>query len=172
MKASTLLLVMGGLLILGGLLALANPFAASLAVTTLVGIIFLGSGIIQTWALFRDGTVHGRWWNIAVALLAIVSGVWLLANPLEGMVSLTIVVGATFFAMGLVRLLLSGALRGTPFFWMLLLSGLGSVAIGLIVLLGFAAAATSFLGILLGVQLLAEGIGLVALGLFGRGSGT
>ncbi|WP_109465290.1 HdeD family acid-resistance protein [Albibacillus kandeliae] len=168
MKASTLMIVMGALLLLGGILALANPFAASITVTTLVGAFFLVAGIIQAWALFQDKTAQHRMWNGVVALLTIIAGVWLLANPLKGMVSLTIIVGALFFVMGLVRIMLAFQLRGSPLFWLLLLSGVASVLIGAFVFSDFASAATTLLGVLLGIQLLAEGVGLIALGYFAR----
>ncbi|MFC4669043.1 HdeD family acid-resistance protein [Seohaeicola nanhaiensis] len=168
MKASTALLVIGVLLIFGGILALANPLAASIAVTTLVGAMFLASGVLQAWFLFRDPGAQHRLWNGLVALLTIVAGVWLLTNPLEGTVSLTLILGVVFLIMGVMRLLISSRLSGTPFFWLMLLSGLASVAIGLLVFTDFQSAATSLLGILLGIQLLAEGAGLAAIGLFSR----
>ena len=166
MKTPTLLVVIGVVLILAGMVALANPFAASLAVTTIVGVIFLLSGVIQSWLLFRDGTVHGRGWNILAAVLAILVGVWLLANPLAGVVSLTLMVGALFFVTGITRLMTLGALRGTPFYWMMLISGLGSIAIGVLVLFDLGQAATTLLGVLLGIQLLIDGLGVAAIGLF------
>ncbi|GHF35739.1 HdeD family acid-resistance protein [Seohaeicola zhoushanensis] len=168
MKASTALLVIGVLLIIGGIFALANPLAASIAVTTLVGAMFLASGVLQAWFLFRDPGAHHRLWNAFVALLTIVAGVWLLANPLAGTVSLTLMLGVVFLIMGIARLLISSRLSGTPFFWLMLLSGAASTLIGVLVFTDFQSAATSLLGILLGIQLLAEGAGLVAIGLFSR----
>ena len=168
MKASTAMLVIGVLLILGGIFALANPLAASIAVTTLVGAMFLVAGILQAWVLFQDSGAEHRLWNGFIALLTIVAGVWLLTNPLAGTVSLTLILGVVFFVMGIVRLMIAMRLTGTPFFWLMFLSGLASALIGVLVFTDFQSAATTLLGILLGVQLLAEGAGLVAIGLFSR----
>ena len=115
MKASTAMLVIGVLLILGGIFALANPLAASIAVTTLVGAMFLVAGILQAWVLFQDSGAEHRLWNGLIALLTIVAGVWLLTNPLAGTVSLTLILGVVFFVMGIVRLMIAMRLTGTPF---------------------------------------------------------
>ncbi|MGI3163791.1 HdeD family acid-resistance protein [Pseudooceanicola sp. 200-1SW] len=171
MKLSTTFLLIGVVLAVMGLLALANPFAASLAVTSLVGVVFMVSGVAQAWVEFQAGPHQGRRRNALVALLTIVAAVWLLANPLSGTLSLTLLLGAIFFVMGFVRLAMAASLRGAPFFWLVLLSGGASLAIGLLVLFDVGAAATTFLGLLLGIQLVAEGAGLFAFGLITRHRG-
>ncbi len=171
MKISSLLLIIGLLLLAGGVLALMNPFAASLTVTTLVGIFFLAGGVIQAWLMFVAGAVRGKTRNAVVALLTIVAGVWLIANPLQGTVSLTLILGAVFFIMGVVRLLMGVSLRGTVFLWLTWISGVASLGIGLLVLLDFASATSTLLGLLLGLQLLAEGLGLSAFALVCRRNG-
>ncbi|NIZ11626.1 HdeD family acid-resistance protein [Pseudooceanicola sp. HF7] len=171
MKVSSALIFIALMLLIGGVLALMNPFAASLAVTTLVGIFFLASGVIQAWILFRAQAHDHRLWNGFVALLTIVAGVWLLANPLQGTVSLTLILGVVFFVMGVVRLLMATQLGGTPFLWLAILSGVASVGIGLLVFFDFASATSALLGLLLGFQLLAEGIGLMTFGVVARRKG-
>ena len=170
MKPSTILMVVGALLALGGIIALLNPVAASLAVTTLVGIFFLVGGVVQAWAVFQDEAGIDRVWNGIVALLTIVAGVWLLANPLEGTISLTLILGILFVIMGVARLALASRFQGSPLRWLLLLSGAASILIGILVFTDFASLATSLLGILLGIQLIAEGGGLLAIGAFIRRS--
>ncbi|QPM91087.1 HdeD family acid-resistance protein [Pseudooceanicola algae] len=172
MKVSTTLIAVAALLLIGGVLALMNPFAASLAVTTMVGIFFLASGIIQAWILFKADAHDLRLWNAFVALLTIVAGVWLLANPLQGTVSLTLILGVVFFVMGIVRLMMATRLAGTPFLWLAVLSGVASVGIGLLVFFDFASAAPTLLGLLLGFQLLAEGLGLLTFGIVIRRNGN
>jgi uncharacterized membrane protein HdeD (DUF308 family) len=168
LRPSLLVLLLGVLLIVGGVLALANPFAASLAVTTLVGAFLLVGGALQLWMAFSDATDPHRLWNGLVGALGILTGIVLLADPLSGVVSLTLVLGVMFLVTGAMRLIVAFRVRETPFFWMLLLSGAASVLIGVLVFSDFGSAATSLLGILLGIQLLAEGAALVALGLLAR----
>jgi uncharacterized membrane protein HdeD (DUF308 family) len=168
MRGATILIVLGILLLAGGGVALANPFAASLAVTTLVGFLLIVSGGAQLFVALADRLVPHRGWTGIVAVVALVAGVSLVANPLQGVVSLTLLVGIIFVITGAARLAVAFRLSETPFFWFLMLSGLASLLIGFLVFSDFEAAATTLLGLLLGLQLLADGIALVALGLVAR----
>ena len=169
MKSANLFTWIGiGMVALGGL-ALANPFAASIAVTTFVGFLFLLGGVAQAWLTFRAAGAEHRLSHGVIALLNIVVGVWLLANPLSGTVSLTLVVGALFLIMGVVRLMVGLRLPHSTMRPLLWLSGIASIVIGVLVFSDFQNAATSLLGLLLGVQLLFDGFGLIVFGLSGRG---
>ncbi|WP_334194773.1 HdeD family acid-resistance protein [Pararhodobacter sp.] len=170
MRPASVFLIVGAVLLIGGVLALANPFAASLAVTTLVGMVLVFAGIVQTWAAVTGRDLPHRIWTGAVGLLALLAGISLIADPLAGVVSLTLLVGIVFLLTGAVRLGMAWRLRETSLFWFLLLSGAASVLIGFLVVTDIGAAATSLLGLLLGLQLLADGIGLIALGLIARRS--
>ncbi|WP_375688189.1 HdeD family acid-resistance protein [Pseudooceanicola sp. LIPI14-2-Ac024] len=172
MRASSMMLALGIILILAGIFALFNPLAASVAVTTIVGIVLLVAGGISLLAMLVDGSFGARLWSIVIAALSVIAGFWLLANPLQGTISLTVIVGAIIFVIGLVRLLMVGGLRGLPSFWPVLLSGLFSIGIGLLVLFGFAELRSTMLGYLLGIELVAEGVALAALGYFGRKEGV
>ncbi|MGZ9809395.1 HdeD family acid-resistance protein [Pseudoroseicyclus sp. H15] len=168
MKPTTLLIVLGVVFAVGGLLALANPFAASIAVTTIVGIVFLFGGVLQLWVAFSNREDQHRIWHGLVGLLGIVAGVFLLANPLSGMVSLTLMLGILFLITGIIRLVMAISLRGSSYCWSLLISGGASVLIGMLVFADFGAAAGSLLGILLGIELLVEAAAFITMGLVAR----
>ncbi|MAX72118.1 MAG: hypothetical protein CMH66_00325 [Nioella sp.] len=159
-------IVIGLLLIAGGGLALANPFAASLAVELLVGWIFLIAGVVQLYAAFRSEGDFGLRLGLGLwALLVLVIGVSLVADPLAGLVTLTFLLGIVFTVSGLLRLALAWGARNSRIYWVLLLSGALSVLIGIAVLANFQQAATALLGIVLAVELISNGIGAVAYGL-------
>ncbi|WP_322866721.1 HdeD family acid-resistance protein [Aquicoccus sp. G2-2] len=171
MKISVILIVIGVLLALGGIFAFANPLAASIAVTTLVGFAFLVTGAIQAWAAFDGRAPGGRFWHGVSALMGIVAGVWLLANPLQGMVSLTLLLGVVFLVTGVLRIGLGFRIGQTQAKTLLILSGIAGVVVAVLIFSDFEQAATSFLGILLGVELLAQAFALITLGFWGRKSG-
>jgi len=168
MRYSTLFIVLGLIAILGGVLALVNPFAASLAVTTLIGIFFLIGGAGQMWLAFSNAAFPHRMWTGIVGLVAVIAGVSLLADPLGGLITLTVLLGVLLVITGLGRLMVAFALRTTPIFWLLLLTGAVSVLIGGMILGNIAAAATTLLGVVLGIQLLFDGVALTALGIATR----
>jgi uncharacterized membrane protein HdeD (DUF308 family) len=160
MSPSKSMMTAGIVLIAGGILALLAPFAVSIAITLIVGVSFLLGGLLNGWAAlyFSDG----RFANAIFALLGLVLGISFLANPLGGLISLTVLVGLLFLVSGVVRLLLAWAGRDHPSFWLLLVSGAVSVLLGGLIL-SDVGGATAFLGILLGIELLFAGIGLVTL---------
>ena len=168
MRSSTILILFGVLMFVGGVVAVANPFAASLAVSTLVGVMLLIGGAAQLWVASADAFVPHRVWTVIAALIALVAGVSLLANPLQGLISLTLLLGALFLVSGIIRLSMAFGQRDQLVFWAFLLSGAASAVIGILVLANLMAAATTLLGLLLGIQLLADGIALISLGAIAR----
>ena len=168
MKLPILFIVAGVLMVVGGILALANPFAASFAVTTLVGAFLLVGGVGQLWAAYSTPEDDHRLWHGILGLLSLILGVMLMANPLAGTLSLTLIVGLLFLLNGAGRMIVALRLRDTRYYWLLLLSGALSVVIGFLVLANIATAATWLLGFLLGIQLMTEGAVLLALGLLAR----
>lgn len=167
MKGSTTCLTIGALALLGGLIALIFPFFASLAATGTVGATFLFLGVIGLYAALADSGLRDRLWLGLFALLQLVLGIWILANPLAGLISLTVMLGILFLVTGILRLIWAYRLgqdtgRG---FWILLLSGLVSAGLGLWVLLFPAQTAPVLLGTLIAIELLSAGAALIALGL-------
>lgn len=166
MKGSTALILAGILALIGGIVALVFPLPASLAVTVFVGWSFILSGALGMWAAFSDAGMAHRGWFGLLSLLNLVVGVWMIANPLAGMVSLTLVVGAVFLASGLARLWLAlTAWRGAQGMWLMVLSAVISAGLGLYILVSLPAASVVTLGILVAVELIVVGTTLLSLGI-------
>ena len=158
----------GVLTFIFGLLALGNAVATSLAITVLLGTLFILAGAAKLWAGFSGVEHENRVFSMIWGLISLMIGVSFVANPMDGTVSLTLVI--TFFLLisGVVRLLMSWRMRESRLFWMLLLSGAVTVLLGGYILGNFAAISLSLLGLLLGIELLVDGAALVGFGLFLR----
>ena len=76
-----------------GLAAMIVPPLASLAVTIFLGWMFLISGIAGLFVTYWARRMPGFWWSLFSAALAVLAGGILLARPMEGVLTLTIVVG-------------------------------------------------------------------------------
>ena len=163
MKLWTKWLIAGILSILFGIFVLANPVAASVAVTVVAGITFALIGGIQIFAGMGSDETGSKIMGIGLGVLMILLGISLLFRPLEGILSL-----ATVGANGLLRLMTSWQMRQTPMFWPMLISGAVSILLAGYILANFFEVAPQLLGILLGVELLFNGAGLIALALFLR----
>jgi uncharacterized membrane protein HdeD (DUF308 family) len=168
MKHWLLLLVAGVIAIVGGAIALVNPVAATLTATTIVAWLFLLMGALQIVAAFGEMGTGARIWTAALGALAIVIGGWILNNPIAGTMALTWTIGVLFFFEGLVKLALAFLARRSPYFWGLVLSGAVSVLLGGMILARFPASALTIPGILLAVDLISTGVGIVALALHMR----
>ena len=123
--------------------------------------------MIGLYAAFADPALPDRLWLGLFSLLQLMLGVWILANPLAGLISLTVMVGALFLITGILRVIWAfrlGSAAGRSF-WLLLLSGLVSAGLGLWVLIFPLQASPVLLGTLIAIELLSAGAALIALGL-------
>src|ERR1700738_4416654 len=98
-------LIEGILLVILGLAAMIVPPRASLAVTIFLGWMFLISGIAGLVLTFWARGMPGFWWSLISAVLAIGAGIILLAQPGQGTLCLTIVVGGYFLAEGVATIM-------------------------------------------------------------------
>jgi uncharacterized membrane protein HdeD (DUF308 family) len=90
-KHSTAFVAEGIILVILGMLAIFVPLFATITVIIILGWIFLASCIMGLITTFRARPAPGFWWSLVSALIAIAVGVILLAEPITGAVSLTLV---------------------------------------------------------------------------------
>lgn len=156
---------LGLLMILGSFFILGNVYYASVAVTQLVGIVFLLAGGVQAVASVMDRSQSGWFVTLLLGVLGVFIGWSFLANPLQGMISLTLLVAILLVLAGGVRLWLAFKLRETPFFWLMLLSGAVAILLGGWIFANFGAATVSVLGILFGVEVMMNGLTMIFIAL-------
>src|ERR1700727_1811421 len=163
-------LIEGILLVIWGVRPIFVPPAASLAVTILLGWLFLISGIAGLALTFWAREMPGFWWSLISAALAVLAGLILLAQPAQGTLTLTIVVGAYFLAEGVATIMYALEHRrelSGRWSWMLI-AGLMDILIAAIIIAGFPESAVLALGILVGVNLLFGGATLIGVALAAR----
>ena len=163
-------LVEGILLALLGLGAIVIPPLASLAVTIFLGWIFLVSGIAGLVLTFWARQMPGFWWSLISAVLAIGTGIILLLRPVQGTLTLTIVVGAYFLAEGVATIMYALEHRrelSGRWSWMLV-AGLMDIVISFFIIAGLPGSALWAIGLLVGINLLIGGTALVGMALAAR----
>jgi uncharacterized membrane protein HdeD (DUF308 family) len=163
-------LIEGILLVILGLAAMIVPPLASLAVTIFLGWMFLISGIAGLVLTFWARQMPGFWWSLISAVLAIGAGVILLAWPVEGTLSLTIVVGAYFLAEGVATIMYALEHRrelSVRWSW-LLVAGIMDLLIAAIIIAGLPGSALWAVGLLVGINLLFGGASLIGVALAAR----
>lgn len=165
-----LFLFQGAIMIVLGVLAVATPVLATIAVDIYFGWLFLISGVIGLVAMFSARGVPGFVWMFVTALLSIVVGGLLLWKPIEGVLSLTIVLTAFFIVEGIFQATAALIYRdGMPGSWgWLLVSGLADLALAGIIIMGWPSTAVWILGLFVGVNLLTSGWAVVMVALAAR----
>jgi uncharacterized membrane protein HdeD (DUF308 family) len=164
------LLVEGIVLFILGLLAIIVPPLATIAVEVLIGWLLLMSGIIGLIATFRMQSAPGRGWSLASAVLGIVAGIVLLAWPLSGAVSLTLILTVFLTLEGVVSILYAlehkRELSGRWGF--MLFSGIVDLLLAGMIFAGLPGTAAWAIGLLVGINLVFGGSALIAMALHAR----
>lgn len=160
----------GVLLAILGLAAIVLPPLASLAVTILLGWLFLIGGIAGLVLTFWARAMPGFWWSLISAALAVLAGGILLAQPVQGTLTLTIVIGAYFLAEGISTIMYSLEHRrelSQRWSW-LLAAGIADLVIAAIIITGLPGSAQWGIGLLVGINLLFGGTTLIGMALAAR----
>jgi uncharacterized membrane protein HdeD (DUF308 family) len=160
----------GILLVILGLAAMIVPPLASLAVTIFLGWMFLVSGIAGLALTIWARALPGFWWSLVSALLAIGAGVILLVRPVQGTLTLTIVVGAYFLAEGVATIMYALEHRrelSERWSW-LLIAGVVDLVIAGIIVTGLPGSALWAIGLLVGINLVFGGASLIGMALAAR----
>jgi uncharacterized membrane protein HdeD (DUF308 family) len=160
----------GILLMILGLAAMIIPPLASLAVTIFLGWMFLISGIAGLVLTFWARQMPGFWWSLISAALAVAAGIILLARPVQGVLTLTIVLGAYFLAEGVTTIMYALEHRrelSGRWSWMLF-SGVLDILIAGIIIAGLPGSAGWALGLLVGINLVFGGVSLIGMALAAR----
>jgi uncharacterized membrane protein HdeD (DUF308 family) len=165
-----LFLIEGIVLVVLGLLAIIIPPIATIAVTIFLGWLFLISGVVGLVTTFWARHAPGFWWSLLSAALAIAVGIVLLAWPVSGAVSLTLLLIVFFTIEGVVTIMyalehkkdLSGRWG-----WMLT-SGIIDLILAAIILAGLPGTAAWALGLLVGINMLFGGTALIAMAMHAR----
>lgn len=161
----SILTLVGVLALLAGLIALIFPLPASLTLNAFVGTGLLLAGALGFWGALRGDRGTDRLWGMALGIAVLALGLVLLLSPEAGLKTLTLVFALGFLASGVFKLLLGWQLPIPAWKWSVLLSGAVSVVLALMIFSGFPESAAVVPGLLLAVELLSYGWGLVFLGL-------
>jgi uncharacterized membrane protein HdeD (DUF308 family) len=167
-----LFLVEGVVLLVLGATAVVLPPIATLAVTILFGWLFLVSGIVGLVTTFWMRHAPGFWWSLLSAALGIIVGAMLLASPVTGAFSLTLVLIAFFLIEGAVSIMFALDHRrelSGQWGWMLM-SGIIDLVLAMMIFAGLPSTAAWAVGLLVGINMIFGGAALIAMALHARKS--
>ena len=147
------------LLILGAVAAILLPFISATLLTLALGGIAFSAGVSQLLRL-EQGNAPGKLFRVLSALLYIGGAIFILIDPIEGEISLTLFAGVVVLFEGIMELA-AGATSKGPMAGLVLLDGLLSAGIGLLLVLEWPSDSVWALGTLFGITLLSSAFKLL-----------
>jgi uncharacterized membrane protein HdeD (DUF308 family) len=164
-----LFLVQGIVMIVLGLVAVALPNIATLAITILIGWLFLIGGVVRALAVWHARSAPGFAWSLVTALLALALGIILIARPLEGVLTLTMVLIALFLVEGIAAILIALEFRRHIRHWgWTLFNGIVDLVLAWLIFQGWPSTAAWAIGLLVGINMMFLGLSLTMTALAGR----
>ena len=167
-KASGWLIAIGVLFIILGIMAIAEPFAAGLAIGFLVGWLLIIAGGVHFVAAFAGGGV----WRVIVQLLIgvvyVAGGVYLITHPLLALGTLTLLLAWIILAEAVFEISLYFRHRESHGSSWLLINAIITLLVGGLIWFHWPSSSVWAIGTLVGVNLLMTGISRVMVGMAAR----
>jgi uncharacterized membrane protein HdeD (DUF308 family) len=151
-----------------GCIAILVPAVAAVGTAIFIGWILLIVGGFLIAAAFSAHSVGTVTWRLLWAVLTVIVGVWLIVEPHNGTLTLTLVLGIYFLLMGITRVTVAFLGRGQPNAGLVGLSGVCGLLIGILVLAKFPSSADWAIGLLVGIDLIFAGWALTSVALVGK----
>ena len=165
-----LFLTQGVIMTVLGVLAVIWPQISTVAVDVYVGWLFLLSGVVGLATMFLAQDVQAFLWLLLTAALSLFVGIVLLWHPVEGAVSLTLVLIAFFIVEGIFQIAASISYRdASPDSWgWILASVIADLILAALIIKGWPSTAGWALGLIVGVNLVTSGAAIIMVALAGR----
>jgi uncharacterized membrane protein HdeD (DUF308 family) len=151
-----------------GVIAILLPEIFSLGAAIFIGCILVIASAFLAAAAFAAHGVGSFLARMAWAVLTFVVGLWLIVEPHNGTLTLTLVLGIYFLLMGLTRVIVAFMGRGQPNAGWIGLSGICGLIIGILVLAKFPSSADWAIGLLVGIDLIFAGWTLISVASVGK----
>ncbi|SDJ65620.1 Uncharacterized membrane protein HdeD, DUF308 family [Bradyrhizobium sp. Rc2d] len=158
------IVALGVIYLVAGFVALGSVVMATVASVIVVGAMMIVAGAAEIIGAFQMKS-WGKFliWAL-LGVLYVIAGSLTFENPLFAAVLLTLFLGASLVASGVVRLFLAFSMkRESPWVWVAL-SGAITLLLGLLIVARWPVNSVYILGLFLGIDLIMAGAGWISLG--------
>jgi uncharacterized membrane protein HdeD (DUF308 family) len=159
---------LGILLIVFGVIAIASPYFAGIAATIFFGWLVLFGGIthlVYAWSERGAGAII---WQILIGLVYLAAGIYMLMQPVGGLLTVTLVLGYYIAIEGVLELVAYFKLRRLPGTVWFLVDGIVSLLLACLIFYHFPSSSGWVVGTLVGISMLMSGIARLTLGMARR----
>ncbi len=159
-------IALGAVLIVVGVFALGDVVLASLVSVILIGAAMLVGGVFQ---LIHAAATKRNWGSFVFGLLSgllyVIAGTFVMREPVRGSIVITLFILMCLVAGGVLRSVIALRHRELPGWWLMLVGGLLSVILGIMLYRALPWSGLWVLGLLVGVELVVQGVSWLQFGL-------
>jgi uncharacterized membrane protein HdeD (DUF308 family) len=158
------IVALGFVYLIAGFIALGSVVMATVVSVFIVGVMMIVAGIAEVFSAFQMKS-WGKFllWAL-LGVLYIFAGFVTFENPLLAAALLTLMLGISLVASGIVRIFLAFSMKREMPWLMVLLSAVITLLLGLLILAHWPVSSLYILGLFLGIDLVMAGAGWIALG--------
>jgi uncharacterized membrane protein HdeD (DUF308 family) len=150
-------IALGVVLLLLGILALGDVVAVTVASTIFIGAAFMIGGIVQVIHAFATKGWSAFLIYLVGGIVTVIGGFLIMQEPVRGSIVITLFLTVAMLVSGVMRMVIAFRHREIKNWWLLLLSGLVSMLLGLMLFMSLPWSGLWVLGTLVAVELLLQG---------------
>ena len=157
-KASDWSMAWGIVMFICGILAIALPLASSIGIVIVLAWLILFAGVCHLIFAFQSHSIGGFLWKLLLAIIYGCAGIYMLMNPLLGVVSLTLLLAIFLVFEGIVEIAFYFNIRGAANADWVLLDGIVTLILGFLIWRRWPSSSVWVIGTLVGISLIFSGI--------------
>jgi uncharacterized membrane protein HdeD (DUF308 family) len=165
------LFAFGLLSIILGSIGLGMSFLLTEAAMVFFAVLLIAGGVFQLLDALKCHGWKSTAWHVLIALLYIIAGAYMTLHPTLAAVSLTLLLGAMFIAVGLLRALMAFQIRPVKGWWWPLVSGVISLILGGLILAEWPQSGLFIIGLFIAIELIFNGWSYLFIALAARAAG-
>jgi uncharacterized membrane protein HdeD (DUF308 family) len=157
-KASGWSMVWGILMFICGILAISLPLASSIGIVIVLAWLILFAGVSHLIFAFQCHSVGGFLWQVLLAVVYGIAGIYMLMNPLLGVLTLTLVLAVFLLVEGILEIALYFGIRRVRRAGWVLFDGIVTLILGVFIWAQWPSSSVWVIGTLVGISLMFSGI--------------
>lgn len=151
------LLLFGVVSILLGTLGLGMTFTLTEISVVFFGVLLVVGGVFQLLDAIKCRGWKSIAWHVLIALIYIAAGLLMVMRTELAALSLTLVIAYALIAIGVLRAIMAFQLRPSKGWWWPLVSGVVSVALGVMILMQWPQSGLFIIGLFIAIELIFNG---------------
>ncbi len=156
--------ITGVILLILGILGIIFPYFASAMVVFIIASLLLVGGVLFFIVGLKGG--KGAWAGILLGVILVAVGILMFVYPSPTLAVMTLIMGIFFLIVGIASLFLAYGVHPLKGWWAPIVSGVLSLILGILVLIGWPSNSEWIIGLFVGIDLLFEGFALMTLGYY------